>query len=69
MRKDTEFQISQKMKQLREDLKQEAALAAVASAEAILREKVMASDQARLADEYVTQLESTESATRAEARP
>jgi F-type H+-transporting ATPase subunit b len=56
MRQDTRFVIDQQMKQLREDLFREAVTSAVAAAEQVLREKVTAADQQRLADEYLARL-------------
>ncbi len=58
MRKDTEFQISQKMKQLQGDLKKEAALAAIAAAEEVIKAQASASDQSRLAEDYLKQIAS-----------
>ncbi|MEZ4324703.1 MAG: ATP synthase F0 subunit B [Polyangiales bacterium] len=56
LRKDTEFVIAQRFKQLREDLTREAVESALSAAEAVLREKSTAADQTRLADGYLTRL-------------
>lgn len=56
IRKDVEFTIQQRMKQLREDLTGEMARAAVAAAEEVLREQTKPADQQRLADEYLKSL-------------
>lgn len=53
LRRDTEFVIEQQMKQLREDLTQEAVRAAVDAAEKVLTEKITADDQQRLAKQYL----------------
>ncbi len=57
VRRDTKFQIEQRFKQMKEDLTGEAITAAVAAAEAMLKDKTTASDQQRLADAYLTELE------------
>lgn len=56
MRKDVEFQISQKMKQLRDDLTTETALAAITAAEALISAEAVPSDQSRLAEDYLTNI-------------
>jgi len=56
MRKDAKFVIDQRMKQLRVDLTREAVEAAVAAAEEVLRARVQAADQQRLADGYLTEI-------------
>ncbi len=56
MRRDAEFLIEQQMKQLRVDLTREAVEAAVGTAEQVLREKVGAGDQQRLAQQYLERL-------------
>ena len=56
LRKDTKFQIEQRMKQLREDLTRETVLAAVRAAEKVLADKTTAADQQRLADAYLAEL-------------
>lgn len=56
MRRDADFLIEQQLKQLREDLTREAAYAAVATAEQVLRDKITAEDQQRLAQEYLKRL-------------
>ncbi|MFW5876696.1 MAG: hypothetical protein ACOCXM_08160 [Myxococcota bacterium] len=54
MRRETQFVIEQQMKQLREDLTKEAVHAAIQAAETVLKEKVTADDQQRLAKQYLT---------------
>lgn len=56
MRRDAEFLIEQQMKQLRVDLTREAVEAAVAAAEQVLRQATSASDQQRLAQQYLERL-------------
>lgn len=56
LRKDTKFQIEQRMKQLREDLTREAVAAAARAAEQVLAAKTTAADQQRLADAYLAEL-------------
>jgi F-type H+-transporting ATPase subunit b len=56
LRKDTKFQIEQRMKQLREDLTRETVIAAVRAAEQVLADKTTAADQQRLADAYLAEL-------------
>lgn len=53
VRRETEFLIEQQMKQLREDLTNEAVEAAISTAEAVLRESTTAADQQKLADTYL----------------
>lgn len=57
MHAEAKFLIEQQMKSLREELTREAIEAAVGAAEKILREKAGATDQERLATEYLAQLE------------
>lgn len=57
MRRDSRFVIDQQMKQLRTDLTREAIEAAVSAAENVLVEQVQASDQTRLAEEYLGSLD------------
>lgn len=57
MRKDSQFVIEQQMKQLRTDLTREAIEAAVTAAGKVLDEQVQASDQTRLADDYLESLD------------
>lgn len=52
MRRETEFLVEQELKQLRIDLRHEIVEEAVRTAERVLRERVTADDQRRLADEY-----------------
>ena len=56
IRKDAEFLIAQRFKQLREDLTKEAVESAMVAAEGVLREKATAADQTRLADVYLARL-------------
>ena len=56
LRKDTEFVIAQRFKQLREDLTREAVDSAIQAAEGVLREKATPADQTRLADAYLARL-------------
>ncbi|MBX3249314.1 MAG: ATP synthase F0 subunit B [Myxococcales bacterium] len=56
VRKDTKFQIEQRMKQLREDLTREAVDAAIRAAERLLAEKTTPADQQRLAEAYLEEL-------------
>ena len=65
MRADGTATIEQEMKNLREDLRREAIIAATAAAEATVRSSIGADDQRRLADEYLAGLEAsgTEGAT------
>ena len=53
MRRDTQFQIEQKFKQLRDDLSEETVQAAIAAAQALLTEQATMSDQTRLAEDYL----------------
>jgi F-type H+-transporting ATPase subunit b len=57
MRADAAATIEQEMKNLREDLRREAIIAATAAAEATVRSSIGADDQTRLADEYLAGLE------------
>jgi F-type H+-transporting ATPase subunit b len=54
VRHETEFLISQRMKELREELTRESIEAAVSAAERVLTEKTSADDQQRLAQSYLT---------------
>jgi F-type H+-transporting ATPase subunit b len=56
IRKDADFVIAQRFKQLREDLTKEAVESAMVAAEAVLREKATPADQTRLADVYLARL-------------
>jgi F-type H+-transporting ATPase subunit b len=56
IRKDADFVIAQRFKQLRDDLTKEAVESAIVAADAVLREKAGAADQTRLADVYLTRL-------------
>jgi len=57
MRKDANFLIEQQMKQLRKELTQQAANAAVAAARELLEERTTENDQDRLADAYLSRLD------------
>lgn len=59
MRADGTATIEQEMKNLREDLRREAIIAATAAAEATVRSSIGADDQRRLADEYLAGLEAS----------
>lgn len=56
MRRDTQFQIEQKFKQLRSDLSEETVQAAIAAAHTLLAEQATMSDQTRLAEDYLTRV-------------
>jgi len=57
MRKDTNFLIEQQMKQLRKELTEQAATAAVAAAQDLLRERTTDADQEQLAEAYLARLD------------
>jgi F-type H+-transporting ATPase subunit b len=57
MRKDTNFLIEQQLKQLRQELTQQAATAAVAAAQDLLRERTTEEDQTQLAEAYLARLD------------
>ncbi|MEM7137937.1 MAG: ATP synthase F0 subunit B [Myxococcota bacterium] len=57
MRKDVNFRIDQQMKQLRNELTTQAASAAVAAAQDLLRDKTTDSDQEALAEAYLDRLD------------
>jgi F-type H+-transporting ATPase subunit b len=57
MRKDTNFFIEQQVKQLRKDLTQEAADAAVRTAHELLKERTSEADRERLAEAYLSRLD------------
>jgi len=57
MRKDASFLIEQQIKQLRKDLTQLAASAAVTAAQALLQERTTDEDQDRLAEAYLNRLD------------
>ena len=59
MQKDGEFAIQQELKQLRSDLVREAVEAAVTTAAAAVKTSINTTDQVRLADEYLVNLEKT----------
>ena len=56
MRRDVDFTIEQRMKQLRDELTAEMASSAVAAAEEVLRAETRPADQQRLADSYLSSL-------------
>jgi F-type H+-transporting ATPase subunit b len=58
MRREAEFIVEQQVKQLREDLAREAAEAAIAAAEELLAKATTSYDQQRLAQDYLTSLQS-----------
>jgi F-type H+-transporting ATPase subunit b len=57
IRKDTSFLIEQQIKQLRKDLTQQAANAAVVAAQALLQERTTDADQDQLAEAYLNRLD------------
>jgi F-type H+-transporting ATPase subunit b len=57
LRKDTNFLIEQQIKQLRKDLTEHAANAAVAAAQELLQERTTDEDHERLAEAYLTRLD------------
>ena len=56
MRKDTQFLVEQEVKQIRQDLMRDAVDAAVSAAESLLKERVTAADQERLAEDFLAGL-------------
>ncbi len=58
MQKDATFLLDQEMKQMRLDLQREAVEAALLSAEELLSKRVTQADQERLAEEFLSSLES-----------
>jgi len=56
IRKDAEFVIAQRFKQLRDELTKEAVESAMIAAESVLRDKATPADQTRLADVYLARL-------------
>ena len=60
MQKDAAFMLEQESKQLRIDLQREAVLVALTAAEDVLRKRVTAADQDRLAEEFLASLEQRE---------
>ncbi|MFO0760909.1 MAG: ATP synthase F0 subunit B [Byssovorax sp.] len=66
MRKDAEFRIEQEMKSARAQVLQEAVVAAVAAAEALLVKRTTASDLDKMAEDY---LKSVGAALKADAQP
>jgi F-type H+-transporting ATPase subunit b len=63
MRKDAEFLVEQELKQLRVDLQRDTVEAAIAAAEELLRKRVTAADQERLAEDYLADLARTPAQT------
>lgn len=57
MRKDANFLIEQQIKQLRKELTQQAATAAVAAAQSLLQERTTDADQDQLAEAYLNRLD------------
>jgi F-type H+-transporting ATPase subunit b len=57
LRKDTSFLIDQQIKQLRKDLTQQAASAAVLAAQELLQERTTDADQDQLSEAYLTRLD------------
>lgn len=57
LRKDTSFLIEQQIKQLRKELTQQAAVAAVAAAQELLQERTTDADQDQLAEAYLSRLD------------
>jgi F-type H+-transporting ATPase subunit b len=57
IRKDTSFLIEQQIKQLRKELTQQAAVAAVAAAQELLQERTTDADQDQLAEAYLNRLD------------
>jgi F-type H+-transporting ATPase subunit b len=56
MRRESEFLVEQRMKQLKEELSREAVAAAIGAAEKVLREKTTAEDQARLSKAFLSRI-------------
>jgi F0F1-type ATP synthase membrane subunit b/b' len=56
VRKDAEFLVEQELKQIRLDLWREAVDTAIVAAEELLKKRVTAADQERLADDYLADL-------------
>jgi F0F1-type ATP synthase membrane subunit b/b' len=56
MRKDAEFILMQEVKQMRQDLWREALESATLAAEKLLKQRVTAEDQERLAEDYLAEL-------------
>ena len=54
--RDATLRIDQEMKQIRDDLRRETVEIAIAAAEELLQKRMTDDDQARLADEYLTEL-------------
>ena len=56
MRKDAEFLVEQEMKQIRQDLWRDTVEVAVTAAEDLLKKRVTAADQERIAEDYLADL-------------
>ncbi|HEY3815732.1 MAG TPA: ATP synthase F0 subunit B [Polyangiaceae bacterium] len=56
MRKDAEFLVDQELKQIRQDLWRDTVEAAVGAAEELLKKRVTAADQERMAEDYLADL-------------
>ncbi len=63
MGQDAEVAIRQELKQLRDDVMREAAMAATESAEKTLRAQISPQDQTRLADQYLAVIEKSQGAS------
>ena len=62
MRKDSEFLVDQELKQIRQDLWRDTVEAAVGAAEELLKKRVTAADQERMAEDYLADLGGKKSA-------
>lgn len=62
MRKDAEFLVDQELKQIRQDLWRDTVEAAVGAAEELLKKRVTAADQERMAEDYLADLGGKKSA-------
>jgi len=60
MRREADFLIEQRIKQLRQELSREAVESAMAAAEAVLREQANQDDQVRVAEDYLKRLQETQ---------
>jgi F-type H+-transporting ATPase subunit b len=69
MEKDAKFLVEQELKQLRVELTRDAVETAVLAAEELLKKRITASDQERLAEDYLTQLSSKRPSGQERAAP
>lgn len=69
MRKDAEFLVEQELKQIRQDLWKDTVEAAVGAAEELLKKRVTAADQERMAEDYLADLGGKKSTPLAGAGP